>query len=270
MVSATDRVLSVLTVMADEPEGLFIGELASRCKLAKPTAHRIVLDLIARGFVRRVGAGGRYALTLELTMLAARFVGRLGFLDLCQPELDRLAAAASELVRLAWCDGDRLVFVSEAQGTKAALRFDENLGRVARLGVTAVGKCFLAALPRADALKLAEGELASDRPVGPKALTLINAIDTEITRVRRQGYAIAADESALGVSAVAVSILTRGREPKFMGSIAIVGPTVRLPRSRLESLVPELRISAEAIARHAPLARFCDEGGQFIPSSPPA
>lgn len=265
MVSATDRVLSVLVAMADAPEGLLVGAIATRCGLAKSTAHRIVLDLVARGFARRIGTEGRYALTLELTMLAARFVHRLGFMDLCQPELDRLAAVASELVRLAWCDGDRLVFVSESQGTKSALRFDENLGRVAKLSVTAVGKCFLASLPRADALRLAEQELAADRPAGPKALNLINAIDTEITRVRRQGYAIATDESAVGVSAVAVGILG-GTENQFMGSVAVVGPTVRLPRSRLEALVPELQKSAEAIARHAPLARFCADGGQFVPS----
>src|SRR5258706_16327676 len=102
MTSAVDRIFDVLEALANAPDGLPLVAIAGSTGMAKPTVHRLLADLEARNVVCRVGDGGIYALTLELPVLANRFLIAKGFIDLCQPELDRLAKISGELVRLAW------------------------------------------------------------------------------------------------------------------------------------------------------------------------
>lgn len=255
MRTAVDRIFDVLQVLADAPGGVALADLSRLTKLARPTAHRLLADLIRRGLVRQQQSGS-YVVTLDLAMLGLSQLSRQGFLDLCQPILDGLAMQCGELVRIAWRDGERLVFVAEAQGSGPGLRYDANLGRRAVFHVMAVGKCFLAQMPFAEAVRRVDEQGMLRHPtLGPRALRSSTALRLELSRVRRQGYAIAVDEAEVGAAAVAVPIM--GSAGDFLGSLAIVGPSARLDRSKLVKWVPELFQAATGLAHIAPLERFC-------------
>src|SRR5882757_9953702 len=177
MTSAVDRIFDVLEALANAPDGLPLVAIAGATGMAKPTVHRLLADLETRKIVCRVGDGGIYALTLELPVLANRFLIAKGFIDLCQPELDRLAKTSGELVRLAWRDGDRLVYVAEAQGAHEGLRYDSNLGRAVILHATAIGKCLLAWLPQNDAVRSIKRQALLGGPtLGPNAISTMPAL----------------------------------------------------------------------------------------------
>jgi IclR family transcriptional regulator, acetate operon repressor len=253
--TAVDRIFDVVNVLAAAPGGLALADVSRQARLARPTTHRLLADLGKRGLVRSA-APGQYALTLDIVMLGFEHLARLGFLDLCQPYLDALAAQCGELVRVAWRDGDRLVFVAEAQGAGPGLRYDANLGRAAVLHAMAVGKCFLASLPAERAERLVERQgLLGSATLGSRALKTTAALRLELARVRRQGYAISIDEGDTGAASVSVPITSAGRE--YLGSLVIVAPSARVDRRRLVEWVPKLRATAERIARVAPLERFC-------------
>ena len=65
---------------------------------------------------------------MKLTALGLNFLNRSGIVDIVQPSLERLAEACGELVRLAVVDGDELIFVAKAQGSKSGLRYDPDMG----------------------------------------------------------------------------------------------------------------------------------------------
>ncbi|CAH1654507.1 IclR family transcriptional regulator [Chelatococcus asaccharovorans] len=257
MRTAVDRIFDLLGALTGEAHGLSLQEAAQASRLSKPTAHRLLTDMIGRGIVRQDKASGNYALTLELALIAFKQLGELGFLDVCQPTLDELAALSGELVRLAWRDQDRLVILSEAQGAKPGLRFDANLGRPVVLHTMAAGKVFLASQPRAEALRLLRQQgLMGSPDTGPNAIQTEDELALELSRVERQGYALAYDEGDLGAAAIAVPIL----DPKnraFLGSVAVVGPTVRWTKAKLSELAPALNEAAAAIAAKAAIAPFC-------------
>ncbi|CAH1648347.1 MULTISPECIES: IclR family transcriptional regulator [unclassified Chelatococcus] len=257
MRTAVDRIFDLLGALTERASGVSLQEAAQASRLSKPTAHRLLTDMIGRGIVRQDKASGNYALTLELALIAFKQLGELGFLDICQPTLDELAALSGELVRLAWRDHDRLVILSEAQGAKPGLRFDANLGRPVVLHTMAAGKVFLASQPRAEALRLVRKQgLMGSPDTGPNAIQSEDELALELSRVERQGYALAYDEGDLGAAAIAVPIL----DPKthvFLGSVAIVGPTVRWTKAKLSELAPSLNEAAAAIAGKAAIAPFC-------------
>ncbi len=257
MRSAVDRIFDLLEALTARPEGVSLSELAKAAQLSKPTAHRLLTDMMRRGLLQQFGPNGLYALTLELSMLGFRNLASVGFLDICQPELDAMAARVGELVRLSWLDGGRLFIVAESQGAKPGLRFDANLGRPVVLHAMAVGKTFLASLPREEAMRLVrqQGALGSAE-LGPNAIGTEAELDLELSRIERQGFAVAFDEADLGASAVAVPIVAPAGG-RFLGAVAVVAPTARWTRTRLGQLAPGLREAAAAIAEKSALAPYC-------------
>jgi IclR family transcriptional regulator, acetate operon repressor len=257
MSATLDRSLDILEALVPAPQGLTLAQLCKSCGVTKATAHRLLAHLAKRGFVYQSETGW-YALTMQLPVLASRFLENLGFLDVCQPALERLAALSGELVRLAWLDGDRLVWIAEAQGARPGLRYDGNLGRIATLHITAVGKTWLAALDPDAAVRevRAQGAFGA-KGLGPKAIRAVPELLAELAKTRRRGYALAIDEVAVGTAAVAVPMVSTGTPRQFLGALAVVGPTARLPRSKLTELVPALEAAASTIVDLWPIRAFC-------------
>ena len=264
MSAILDRSLALLEHLAKAPDGISLTELSTDSGVASGTAHRLLAHLIKRGYVRQ-SERGMYSLTLQLPLLAAHFLHGKGFLNVCQPRLDELAHHSGELVRLAWLDGDRLVFIAEAQSARRGLRYDANLGQIAILHATAIGKTWLAAQSDKDALRRvrAQGRIW-DPNLGPRAIQSEKELLTEIERVREQGYAIAIDEGEIGAAAVSVPILAEDHVPAYLGGIAIIGPTARLSRPKLEAFVPHLRKAAASIVEMLPLRTFCKDRGAVV------
>lgn len=262
MSAILDRALVLLERLSLAPQGLALVDICRDCEIAKGTAHRLLAHLIKRGYVRQSGDDGVYILTLQLPLLAARHLAAQGFLDICQPQLDRLAEFSGELVRLAWLDGDRLVFIAEAQRAAPGLRYDANLGNVATLHVTTVGKTWLATMtPEEVVRRVREQGRLLDPKLGPRAIKSEKELLTEVTRTRRRGYGLAIDEGEVGAAAVGVPIVTEHANPAYLGGLAIIGPAARLQRERLVEFVPELRAAANAIAELWPLRSFCRKAG---------
>ena len=260
MASSVDRIFGILEALAEAPEGLPLLTVASVTGMAKPTVHRLLADLESRRMVHRVGNGGFYALTLELPLLANRILVAKGFLDICQPELERLAGISGELVRLAWRDSDRLVYVAEAQGAHEGLRYDSNLGRTVILHATAIGKCLLAWLSQSDAQRIVEKQGLLGAPLGPNAITTMSALMTDLARVRRRGFGTARDESEVGAAAVAAPIFSDTNRTEVTAALAVIGPTARVSASDLTKLAPHVIKSAEELSRLVALAPFCRKG----------
>lgn len=261
MPSSVDRLFDLLDILAGAPDGLPLVAIASRTGLAKPTVHRLLADLEKRNIVRRLGDGASYILTLELPVLANRFLLAKGFIELCMPEMERLARLSGELVRLAWRDGDRLVYVAEAQGAHDGLRYDSNLGRAVILHATAIGKCLLAWLPGdvAERAVQQQGLLASPA-LGPHAITTMAALTTELARVRRRGYGTARDESEIGAAAVAAPVFADANRAEVTAAIAVIGPTARVSAAEMIEMSGAVVASAAEISRLVVLAPFCRKG----------
>jgi predicted transcriptional regulator len=153
MASALERSLIVLETLANFPEGCALSALADAANMPASAAHRLLADLSRCGYVRQERDHGHYRLTMKLTALGLNFLNRSGIIDIVQPSLDRLAEACGELVRLAVVDGDELIFVAKAQGSKSGLRYDPDMGLSVPLSCSAAGHAWLSTMPEGEALE---------------------------------------------------------------------------------------------------------------------
>jgi DNA-binding IclR family transcriptional regulator len=235
--------MEMLERLAESRDGVSVTELSRRMACGKGTVSKVLATLEARRYVRQDAESDRFHLSWRLLALAFGHADRAGVPRLFMPVLQELADETDELVQLALVDGDEIRFVAKAEGLGQRVRMLPLVGVWAPVHATASGKVWLASLSRD---RLAELVGAKGLPaVAPRTITGKSALERELARVRRQGYAIADEELAEGGRAVAVQIRHGGG---VVGAVALSGPVFRLPLRRLHALAGTVRSAAERLS----------------------
>jgi IclR family acetate operon transcriptional repressor len=252
-----DRVLDIIEVLADEPNGLPLSEIARQLDMPKSGAHRLLASLVNRGMAVQDDFSQRYRLTVKLAAVGFRILAGAGTSDICQPSLDRLAARTGELVRLALVEGDTLFWIAKSQGALSGLRYDPDLGRAVVLHATATGKAWLSTMSdeAATSLVRSRGYVVPARfgkPVVRDEASLIK----ELAATRARGYGVAIEEGEPGTCAMSRAIL--GRDGIAVGTVSIAGPTSRFSPERMKEVAPDLAATVSEIADLWPARRVMD------------
>lgn len=259
--SLLDRALSIVELLAAEPGGLQLQEVAGRLDLPKSAVHRLLAELIRLGYARRASGGG-YLLTAKIVTLGHAWLSASGVTDLVQPTLDRLAAETGELARYAVVDGDRLTWIAKAQGARFGLRLDPDQGMEAVLYCTATGHAWLATLSDEEALQMVArqgfGRLQDDGPNAPRS---IDALRNRLTLARSRGYAWVFESSAPGTASVAAAVRPASAR-NTAGVVTVSGPSVRLTEERMHALAPRLLDAAAELSALSPGAGAAPAGSE--------
>lgn len=237
-VQSVDRALDVLEVLAARPGTLGVTEIAREVGLAQGTVHRLLVALVARGWVRQ-DPGRRYGVGPAAMRLGDASQRELG--AVAAPALRAAVQSTGETANLAVLEGRAMVYVAQAPSPHT-LRIFAEVGRRVPLHSTAVGKVALAGLqPDAATALLAGREL---EPRTPHTLPNVSAVCAELERVREQGYALDDEEQELGVRCVAVPVPLEG----LSVALSVSGPTERMTRAQAAAVVDDLRRIAAELA----------------------
>jgi DNA-binding IclR family transcriptional regulator len=235
-VKSVDNALRLL-VLLGERQQLTLSEAAAHLGVAKSTAHRLLAELLYRGFAVQDGhrlyrRGPRLALagppdtTLRSLAAAAR------------PYLHELRRSVNETVHVMVLEGNSVRFVDGVEDDHE-LRVGLRIGVLLPAHCTAGGKALLAELPPARlsscyprGLPLAPGDAIRD----------LTGLQRHLVGVRRRGYATNINESKPGVSAVGVCV--RSPAGDAVAACAFSVPSARSSPARLRELAVVLRDAA--------------------------
>ncbi|CCH31675.1 IclR family transcriptional regulator [Actinosynnema sp. NPDC047251] len=195
---AVHRALGVLQCFRHNGPELGVTDIAKAMELPISTAHRLVLALVAAGFLERDPDTARYRLGTTVAELGQLHYLQHGLHKL-EPVLDRLARTTKASASISVRSGhDALVLIGGLGGAELSD------GVRAPLHTTAMGKVLLAwAPPGEDDLDaLPELVRPTDRTIGSR-----DELRGELDRVRAAGYALNNGESEVGVRSVAVPVL---------------------------------------------------------------
>jgi DNA-binding IclR family transcriptional regulator len=247
MSGVLERTLGLLELLSEQGQGVELAVLAERLNMPKSAAHRLLADLVRYGYVRQTREQGEYVLTTKLVSLGLSFLSKTGVIDVAQPLLDRLAEQTGELVRLSVVDGDRLTWVARAQGARQGLRYDPDMGSIARLSCSSSGWAWLSTLKDDDALALISKQgVGSTKEFGPNAPSSLKAVLKALQETRKQGFALTEETYTAGLNAIAAPVGLAGQLP--MGTISVAGPSARLTRERMLAIAPDLLSCAAQLA----------------------
>jgi IclR family transcriptional regulator, acetate operon repressor len=247
------RGLATLELLARHVDGLPLHSIADALDTSRSTAHRVLAELVAHGYVRQEGEFNPYRLTLKLATLGLTYLADTGVTELVQPILDNLASTTGELVRMSLVEGERLIWVARAQGAQGGLRYDatSDPGEEVRLFCGSNGQAWLSCLSDEKALEIVARQGFGDPgSFGPNAPRTIQAFLDCLRAARRRGYAAVHDSYEVGISSMGVAVRYSGEE-RVIGALSIAGPTARLTPQRMEELAPELLATAAELSKNS-------------------
>jgi DNA-binding IclR family transcriptional regulator len=219
------RAAHVLQALEARPEGLSLGEIASKVGLPRSTVQRIVSALAAERFVMSARPDGGVRLGPALLRLASH--AKLEAVEVARPHIRALSERIRETVDLAILDGAELLFIDHIVAPRR-LRLVSAIGIHFPLHCTANGKAFLAAMSDAEVQRLVGTHL---KPYTRHTITSLARLISELETVRASGIAFDREEHTLGISAVGTSVRDAAG---VMTAISVPMPTSRFSEQEKE------------------------------------
>jgi DNA-binding IclR family transcriptional regulator len=233
-------VLEAVTDVENRPRT--IEELAARVGLTRSNTHRTLQTLAHAGYIVKDDDSGGYRATVRLFELAARQLAQLDVRKLAQPAMRRLAELSGETVHLSILDGIEVVYIDKIDSPQPVRAYSYIGGRAPAYAV-ATGKALLAHQPDGYIARCADALQTHT----PRTIATMPALEEEMRKIRRQGYAANRGEWRATVGGVAVAIFNSLEQP--VAALGISGPLERLSAGRMKELAPAVADCAREVSR---------------------
>jgi DNA-binding IclR family transcriptional regulator len=220
-IQVLDRAAQLLDAIAGADVPATLKILSAETGLHPSTAHRILNALAAHALVARDDAGV-WRLGRRLRELAARVEVGTDLRDLARPVMEALRDALGETVNLTVRERDEVVYVDRVISPRV-MRVEQVIGSRAPLHVTAVGKLMLG---EAGAAEVEGYARRTGLPAyTKKTLATLDALQRDIRRSSRRGYALDNEEAEPGVGCIGV--LVRDADGRAVAGLSISAPIER-------------------------------------------
>lgn len=243
------RGLTVLRTMADVREPVTLQDLHDRTGIPKPTLVRLLAILTQEGCTVRLDDRPTYSLGPTISTIAAGVTEDLRPETLARPYLQRLTTAVGHTANLGVISDNQVLHVCVVLADRP-IRYIVHTGTRDLPHATGLGKALLANLPEPVTAKVLDATdlvAKTDNTITDRA-----ALQTELAKVRKDGFAYDNQEGAMGLCCFAVPVLVDG---VCVAAVSVSGPAGELPRSKHTHIVAELATTAAQIAADTRLAR---------------
>jgi IclR family transcriptional regulator, acetate operon repressor len=242
--SVSERALQLLEIIAKAEQPPTLNELVSLVELPKATTHRFVSLLETLGFAQRAPDGRRYQVGHRLTALAIDVMRNSLSQAPRRAILASLVDEIGETCNITVLDGSELIYLDRVE-SDWPIQIRLSVGSRVPLHCTASGKLFLSLAP--PQLRKALIESHPLRRHTSQTITDHAKLDAELENIRQTNVGTDNEEFIEGMAAAAVPVWdSRG---KICATVAVHGPTGRLPVSRAIALTPALKNAAERLSQ---------------------
>jgi IclR family KDG regulon transcriptional repressor len=242
-ITALQRGLRLLQLFSESPHGMTAKQVAGRSRLPVSTVHRFLANLEGAGFLNCSG-DSVYHLGIACFAIGHAALGQLDIRRVSLPYLQELNAQTRETIHLTVRHGLSAVYVEKLDSTEQ-LRIHSRIGAAVPLYCSAVGKVMLAYMPDEEREKILP-QLGLNR-LTPNTVGNLQELQTELYRVRKNGYACDLEENELHIRCVAAPIWDHAGSVN--ASLSITAPVVRMAVARLRQLAPLIQTAGLQISR---------------------
>jgi len=202
---ALDKGLDILEYLSSQPNGQTRAEIVKAIGRSQSEIYRMLERLVARDYVSRSAEGDRYALTMKLFFLGARYPPVRRLVARAQPLMDAFAERTQQSVHLAMPEHGAALVVAQAS-SPANWEFRLRVGAKLDLGSTSSGQTLLA-FQSPDRLDETLAEWGG-RPLAAE----LEPIASTLQSLRKQGYRDGPSLQLAGVRDLSVPIMGPGGE----------------------------------------------------------
>ena len=240
------KAMDVLDQVAAFGRPVRFGALLEASPFPKATLYRFLQTLTNQRLLAYDPEHQTYSVGVRLVRLAHAAWNQTSLAPIARPHLDVLSRQIGLTVHLAQLDHGQVLYVDKRNATQPIEMFSD-AGKIGPAYCTGVGKAMLAFLPDEEQGRVLAQQ--SYHRFTDQTLADPASLKAELARIVDRGHAYDREEHEPGIICIAVPILSsRGR---VLGGLSITGSTRDTDLEALDKLVPDLRLTAHAIAGDA-------------------
>lgn len=242
-VQVIDRTFDIIELLALEPQGLGVSDVARKLSLNKSTAHRILNAITERGYLEKTPEG-IYSLGMQFLELTTNRLNSIELNIEAKPFLNELTGKLGQSSHLAILDGSDAVYIDKAEVVRN-LRLYSQIGKRIPVYCSGLGKSLLLDTEDAAILSLLDG--CPLERLTEHTLTTKEAVLEEIREGRKRGYTVDNEEHDIGIRCIAAPIYDyRG---KIVAAVSAAGPAAVFAPEREEELSKAVIHTAQEISK---------------------
>jgi DNA-binding IclR family transcriptional regulator len=216
---SVERAVALLRALATTHGDQRASDLAKDAGLGLSTATRLLATLESLDLVDRDEASGMYRFGPLALAIGGAAANQSEIYAEARMTVQNLVARLGLGVNVARREGTRLQYLLNVEGPLAPKSFSL-MGQTNPLHATGLGKCLLLGLTPGQRRALLPPDTLT--PFTEKTIAAHDQLDDELATVLKQGYAVEAEELALGRACVAAPV--RDRTGAIVAAISISGP----------------------------------------------
>ncbi len=240
-VSSITRVLEIIEAVSYAPKPISPLELSQVLDIPKPTIHRLIQSLVDEGFVA-IDISGGIIPGERVRNLSVELWQQRQFFNERQIILQRMVEDIKETCGIAIPYHTDMIYTNRAQ-TKLPLQIYLPVGAKSPMWCTATGKLYLSQLSASSRQKMLHSLTLNK--FTKNTLVDIDMLNIELDKIAESGIGIDNEEFISEMVAVSVPILDK--KSRYLASLYMHAPTVRVSLDELLTHVPRLRTAAQDI-----------------------
>lgn len=242
MVRTVGRAIEILQLIMERGP-LGVSEISRSLRVPKSSAHNILETLVAGHLLEKEAERNLYHLGSKLIELGNRAQQNLAVQRIARPYLRALNEELDDTVHLTILDHDEVLYIDCIESRKP-LRMHSVIGVRAPLYCTAVGKAIMAHLGPQEVERIVKTQgLAA---FTSSTITTRKALDEELEKTRRRGYAVDNMEHEDLLRCVGAAF--RDHTGAVVGAISVSGPSQRITVRSVAQIAPKVMAAAASIS----------------------
>ena len=239
------KTFDVLEAVLRHGGEISLAELAIMTGLNRTTVHRISSVLAQGGYLYQKRKGEKYSLGIKFLQYGKPNNVFTVMRDKSLPYLQNLCNEISETVNMVMLHGIETITVVSITAENRPLLVAPNPSIKFSLHCTAIGKILLASMSNSK-IEMTINVLGL-KAYTDNTITDINRLMDEIKEIRSCGVAYDDEERWLGIRSTAASV--KDEEGDTLAALSVVGPSVRISKSKMTQIAPIVKNCALSISR---------------------
>lgn len=235
----TERVLDILELLANTPEGLTLTEISQALNAPKSSIMPLVHTMAARKFIYWSRSASRYKIGIAAFSAGSAYAQEQSILQFLHSVMRQIVKDSGEICQLGIEDRGSLLYIAK-EDSDEPIRLISHVGKHLPLHCAALGKVLLSYRTPEEIHAMYPNGLT---PVTARTITDFDRLFDSLEDFRRLGYAVEHEEATDHIHCVAVALCKEGG--------AVAGLSVSVPGFRMTEEKTELiiRLLKEAKAR---------------------
>jgi IclR family KDG regulon transcriptional repressor len=243
-VKSVRHCLAILRCFTPETPEIGVIETSHKLNLSKSTVSRLLSTLKQENWVVKISSSQKYRLAPRVLELANIFLANFEWRMIAIPHLKDLRDKTDETVTVFVIQENQRVCIEKFESSHE-LRPVLNIGGHYPLHAGAAGKVLFAFLSK-EKRKEIVSKYGLPR-LTENTITDFMSLEKELSRIRKEGYAVSYQERAQFVSSVSAPIKDFNGE--VIASLNLSGPLIRFTQEKVKEFILLTMLTADKISQ---------------------